>query len=95
MTILIMHSALHINSVYRKEPVSFIPERWLVDPEHALYPVKGAWRLFEFGTRNCIGQTLVMQDIKTVLAMTPREFEICNAYDEWDRFHPRKGLKTA
>jgi len=94
-TILIMHSALHINPNYWKEPNSFIPERWLVGPEHPLYPVKGAWRPFEFGSRNCIGQTLVMQDIKTVLAMTLREFDVCNAYAEWDELHPRKGLKTA
>jgi len=94
-TILIMHSALHINPDYWKEPNSFIPERWLVGPEHPLYPVKGAWRPFEFGSRNCIGQTLVMQDIKTVLAMTLREFDVCNAYAEWDELHPRKWLKTA
>jgi len=74
----------------------FLPERWLVGPEHPLYPVKGAWRPFEFGSRNCIGQTLVMQNVKTVLAMTLREFDVCGAFnEEWDKLHPRKGLKTA
>ncbi|KAH7356883.1 cytochrome P450 [Rhexocercosporidium sp. MPI-PUGE-AT-0058] len=92
--ILILHNALHRNPKYWKDPDAFIPERWLVDPEDPLYPVKGAWRPFEFGPRNCIGQTLVMQDMKTVLVMTLREFDICNAYDEWDALHPRKGLKT-
>ena len=95
VTVLVMHSSLHINPNYWQEPNSFIPERWLVGPEHPLYPVKGAWRPFEFGSRNCIGQTLVMQDVKTVLAMTVREFDVCAAYDEWDELHPRKGLKTA
>ncbi|KAN0112751.1 cytochrome P450 [Hyaloscypha variabilis] len=95
VTILMMHTALHINPDYWKEPNSFIPERWLVGPEHPLYPVKGAWRPFEFGPRNCIGQTRVMQDVKTVLAMTVREFDVCAAYNEWDKLHPRKGLKTA
>ncbi|PVH72354.1 cytochrome P450 [Cadophora sp. DSE1049] len=92
--ILVLHNALHRNPKYWKEPDAFIPERWLVGPEDPLYPVKGAWRPFEFGPRNCIGQTLVMQDMKTVLAMTLREFDICNAYSEWDELHPRKGLKT-
>lgn len=95
VTILMMHSAIHINPDYWKEPKSFIPERWLVGPEHPFYPAKGAWRPFEFGARNCIGQALVMQDAKTVLAMTVREFDVCGAYDEWDELHPRKGLKTA
>ena len=95
VTILMMHTALHINPDYWKEPNSFIPERWLVGPEHPLYPIKGAWRPFEFGLRNCIGQTLVMQDVKTVLAMTVRQFDVCAAYNEWDELHPRKGLKTA
>ena len=36
-----------------------------------------------------------MQDIKTMLAMTLREFGVCNAYVEWDELHSRKGLKTA
>lgn len=92
--IMILHNALHRNPKYWKEPNAFIPERWLVGPEDPLYPVKGAWRPFEHGPRNCIGQTLVMQDMKTVLVMTLREFDICDAYAEWDTLHPRKGLKT-
>ncbi|CZT44227.1 related to cytochrome P450 CYP4/CYP19/CYP26 subfamilies [Rhynchosporium secalis] len=80
--ILILHNAIHRNPKYWKDPDSFLPERWLVGPEDPLYPVKGAWRPFEFGPRNCIGQTLVMQDMKTVLVMTLREFDICNAYDD-------------
>lgn len=92
--ILVLHNAVHRNPKYWKEPDAFKPERWLVGPKDPLYPVKGAWRPFEFGPRNCIGQTLVMQDMKTVLAMTLREFDICNAYAEWDVLHPGKGLKT-
>jgi hypothetical protein len=36
-----------------------------------------------------------MGDVKAVLAMTLRQFDVCGAYDEWDALHPRKGLKTA
>ncbi|KAL2073405.1 hypothetical protein VTL71DRAFT_10729 [Oculimacula yallundae] len=92
--ILILHNAIHRNPKYWVRPDDFLPERWLVSPKDPLYPVKGAWRPFEFGPRNCIGQPLVMQDMKTVLVMTLREFDICNAYEEWDVQHPRKGLKT-
>lgn len=34
------------------------------------------------------------QDIKTVLVMTLREFDILPAYDEWDKSNPTKDLKT-
>lgn len=95
MIILVLHIALQRNPKYWKEPEAFIPERWLVGPEDPLYPPKGGWRPFEFGPRNCIGSPLVMQDVKTVLVMTLREFDIRAAYDEWDVANPRKGNKTA
>ena len=95
VNIWILHNVLQRNPRYWKDPDAFIPERWLVGPEDPLYPVKGAWRPFEYGPRNCIGQTLVTQDVKTVLAMTVREFDIRGAYDEWDELHPRSGLKMA
>ena len=90
----ILHIVLQRNPKYWKDPDSFIPERWLVGPEDPLYPVKGAWRPFEFGPRNCLGQTLVTLDIRVVLVMTLREFNIHPAYEEWDELHPREGIKT-
>ncbi len=59
MNIWILHSVLQRHSEYWKEPEAFIPDRWLVGPEDFLYPVKGAWRPFQFGSRNCVGQALV------------------------------------
>ena len=92
--IFVIHQRLQRHPQYWKDPDSFIPERWLVGPEDPLYPPKGGWRPFEYGPRNCVGQTLVVQDIKTVLAMTLREFDISPAYDEYDKLHPTKELKT-
>ena len=63
----------------------FIPERWLVPEGDPLYPVKGAWRAFEYGPRNCIGQELAMLETKLIMALTLREFEIVPAYDEWEQ----------
>lgn len=94
MNIWILHNVLQRHPAYWKEPDAFIPERWLVGPDDPLYPIKGAWRPFEFGPRNCVGQTLVMLDVKTVLAMTIREFDIRPAYDQWDQAHPNPGIKT-
>jgi hypothetical protein len=94
LTMWILHPAMHRDSKYWPEPNSFLPERWLVHPGHDMYPFKGAWRPFEYGPRNCIGQTLAMLDIKITLLMTIREFDIKDAYDEWDRLNPRSGIKS-
>jgi cytochrome P450 len=83
------------NPKYFPDPHSFNPERWLVGPDHPLYPPKGAWRPFEFGPRSCLGQTLAMTELRTVLALTAREFVISPAYEEWDRMHGNRQIKTA
>ncbi len=93
MNIWILHNAVQRNPKYWKDPDSFIPERWLVGPEHPLYPPKGGWRPFEFGPRNCLGQTLVTLDVRIVLVMTLRQFDIRDAYEEWDKLYPSRGIK--
>ena len=85
---------IHRDPNYWPEPAKFIPERWLVEEGDYLYPLKGVYRPFEFGPRNCIGQELAMLELKMVLTMTAREFEIKTVWDEWDKLHPRKGPKT-
>ncbi|KAI9162719.1 putative sterigmatocystin biosynthesis P450 monooxygenase stcS [Paramyrothecium foliicola] len=89
----VLHSAIQRNPKYWADPFSFRPERWLVGPSDPLYPVKGGWRPFEHGPRNCLGQPLAMLDIKVTLALTIREFDICHAYDEWDHQHPTTKVK--
>lgn len=92
-----LHLALQRNpAVWGPTADRFLPERWMVTaPDDPLHPPKGAWRPFEFGPRNCIGQTLAMSELKIVLAMTAREFDFKDAYEEWDRLHPSKHVKTA
>lgn len=68
----------------------FLPERWLVEAGYELYPPKGAWRPFEHGTRLCLGQALVMSEIKAILACTVREYELEECYDEMDTAAGRK-----
>lgn len=85
--------SIHHDPTYWPEPDEFIPERWLVPERHRLYPLKGAYRPFEFGPRNCIGQELAMLELKVVLVMTVREFDIVTVYEEWDQLHPRKDPK--
>lgn len=84
---------LHRDPTYWPQPEKFLPDRWLVAPEDPLYPVKGAWRPFEFGPRNCIGQELAMMEMKIVLLMVLQEFNIEIAYEEFDR-KPSRGPNT-
>ncbi|KAL8647513.1 MAG: hypothetical protein Q9210_005515 [Variospora velana] len=63
----------------------FIPERFLVKEGDPLFPVKGAWRPFELGPRNCIGQELVYIELKIFMVLTLRSFDIRAAYEERDR----------
>lgn len=69
---------------YWPRPDEFLPERWLVPPNDPLHPVKGAWRPFEYGPRNCIGQELAMIEMKVVMVMTLRKFHIKPVYEEMD-----------
>ena len=78
---------------YWPDPDRFIPERWLVPPGDRLYPIKGAWRPFEHGPRNCIAQELAVVEMKIVLVMVLRRFSIEPAYKNQDRDR-RKGIKT-
>ncbi len=89
-----IQEAIHCEPSYWPESHAFRPERWLAQSGDTLYPIKGAWRAFEFGPRNCIWQELAMLELKIVLAMTVREFEIKSLYDERDTFKPRRGPKT-
>lgn len=84
----VIHQALHRNPAYWKRPDEFLPERWLTtDPDDDLHPVKGAYRPFELGPQNCIGQNLATLELRCALVMTAREFNIRAAYDEWDDAH--------
>ncbi|KAF1980383.1 cytochrome P450 [Bimuria novae-zelandiae CBS 107.79] len=79
-----VHAALHRNEKYWPEPNTFIPDRWLAKEGDRLHPIKGAWRPFEHGSRNCIGQALALIELKLVLIMIMREFDFEPAYAEDD-----------
>ncbi|KAK8053073.1 cytochrome P450 [Apiospora saccharicola] len=80
----ILHQALHTNPRIWPRARDFLPERFLVGPEHELYPDQSAFRPFEQGPRNCIGQTLVWNELRTALILTCRDLKITDAYDEFD-----------
>ncbi|KAL1613354.1 hypothetical protein SLS54_010709 [Diplodia seriata] len=71
---------------YFPDPHSFRPERWLRDrcPEELEPRLRDphAWRPFEVGPRNCIGQELAMIEVKIVMALMLRKFEIIPSYTQ-------------
>lgn len=74
--------AIHRNEDYFPKPLEFIPERFL--PDETPFPDakqhKDAWRPFEKGPRNCIGQELAILETKCILALTVREFDFICQY---------------
>jgi cytochrome P450 len=92
--LLTVHPELHRAPAYWIRPDEFLPERWLAEPGHELYPMKGAYRPFEVGPRNCFAQGYTMTELRVALACMMRQFDFTPAYDEWDRMHPIKGLRT-
>ncbi|KAL8781672.1 MAG: hypothetical protein Q9213_005889 [Squamulea squamosa] len=80
---------LHRDADYWPQADKFIPDRWLVGPEDPLYPIKGAWRPFEYGPRNCIGQELAMIEMKVAMIVILHLFDVEIAYEDIDRLKPR------
>lgn len=72
--------ATHRLPEYFERPMEFLPERWLAREGEPLYPLKNAYRPFELGPRNCIGQELALVEMRAILAMTVRELDIEEAY---------------
>jgi len=83
--------AIHdVPSVIQLDPAvwpranEFVPERWLAAQGDPMHPNKDAWRPFSMGPRNCIGMELAMVEIKLVAALVCREFDVQEAWGEWD-----------
>lgn len=84
MVWVIAHSIHHRADLF-PSPDDFIPERFLPAPDNWQEIPKDAWRPFEKGPRNCIGQELAMLELKIIMAMTCRQFDVQSGYAEWDR----------
>lgn len=83
--IVCVQQAVHENPRVWVRPRDFVPERWLVEPDHELYPPSNAYRPFDVGSRTCIGQPLSMNEIKIVLILSARRYVVTPAYEEWDQ----------
>jgi cytochrome P450 len=82
--------AVHLiarNEEFFPSPSHFIPERFIPSqtpfPEAKLFTPAGkdAWRPFEKGPRNCIGQELAMIESRIILALAVKDFDFVAEYD--------------
>lgn len=78
----VLHTTMQRDPMYFANPDMFIPERWLAEEGDPLCPVKGAWKPFWSGRRDCLGQNLAMLAMKISLLMIVRKYDIVEAYDE-------------
>jgi cytochrome P450 len=76
----ILHATQRDPKYWGPDAHLFQPERFL--PENSDKLVPNAFRPFEKGPRNCIGQEIANLELKVALALTVREFDIEAAYDE-------------
>ncbi|KAH8778644.1 cytochrome P450 [Diaporthe sp. PMI_573] len=76
--------AEHRTEQFWPRPHEFVPERWFAKEGEPLYVRKNAFRPFELGPRNCIGQELAQLELKAILAMTIRDFDISSIWNKDD-----------
>ena len=75
---------------FSPSPSSFLPERWLPksDPRSLCHAPgyahnEAAFMPFSIGPMNCVGKSLAMQEMKTVLCAVLQRFKV-RAEDGWD-----------
>lgn len=72
--------SIHRDPEYFPDVDCFIPERFMPGNIEKMTP--NAYRPFEKGSRNCIGQELALIEMKIVLALTVREFDVRTSFDQ-------------
>ncbi|KAH9904094.1 putative cytochrome P450 [Xylariomycetidae sp. FL2044] len=86
----VLHQALHFNPRVWPRANDFLPERFLVGPEHELHPDPAAYRPFEQGPRACIGQALVWNELRVAIVLTCRDLKLRDAYADFDAERERQ-----
>jgi hypothetical protein len=88
--IIVVQQTVHQNPRIWARPSEFLPERWLVGPEHELYPPQNGYRPWDTGSRTCIGKPLALAELKVILVLCARSFTVDPAYEEWDKLQEEK-----
>ncbi|TFK27312.1 high nitrogen upregulated cytochrome P450 monooxygenase 2 [Coprinopsis marcescibilis] len=76
---------------FSPSPESFIPERWLPDPEGRFTTNKEAFIPFSHGPSNCAGKPMAMIELRFIIAMLVHRFDMC--YKGFESASPEVLLK--
>ncbi|RIB19557.1 cytochrome P450 [Gigaspora rosea] len=73
-TVIACADAIHLHKNYWENPNDFIPERFLSND----YPLSMSQKLFTFGggLRGCVGKQLAMLEMKTILVLLFRKYDV-------------------
>ncbi|CAJ0828177.1 11107_t:CDS:1 [Entrophospora sp. SA101] len=75
-TLFIMYvRGINNNPLYWKDPEKFIPERFY-DPEQIANQHKNSFLMFGGGPRMCLGRKVAMIELKTLLTLVYRKFDV-------------------
>lgn len=86
--------ACHHDPAFWPRVDEFLPERWLAKEGEELHVSRGAWRPFGDGPRMCPGKEMTMIELRIVLCLVARTFEIRAVYDELDAAVDGKGQRA-
>ncbi|CAH1100801.1 unnamed protein product [Psylliodes chrysocephalus] len=78
MMAMVIPSILHRDPKYWKDPLTFNPDRFLLEEKSKRHPC--TYIPFSYGARNCIGKYYAFQNLKTLTATVIREFKMCTSY---------------
>lgn len=79
------HYATYHSSDNFRDPDSFVPERWLNDPNYQADNHE-CFRPFAAGPRNCIGQNMAMYEMQLIVSRIffKFDFQTCAGNLQWD-----------
>lgn len=83
--------ACHHDPAFWLRVDEFLPERRLAPEGEELHACRGAWRPFEYGPRTCLRKEMAMIELRIMVCMMARSFEIRAVYEDLDAAVDGKG----
>ncbi|KAF2280273.1 cytochrome P450 [Westerdykella ornata] len=83
-TVAIPHFGAYNTSINFRDPLAFVPERWLGDERYA-NDRKAVFQPFQYGTRDCLGRNMAYHEMRLIISKVLYNFdlELCPESDNW------------
>ncbi|KAF2006836.1 cytochrome P450 [Amniculicola lignicola CBS 123094] len=78
------HLAMYTSPRNFKDPLSFVPGRWMGDERYA-DDRREAWQPFSYGSRDCLGKNMANHEMRLMVAkvLYTFDFELCPESENW------------